>query len=143
MLIIVLYLFSDDFVKMKSIPKPVLMALYSLFGQTAPETFRLLDRKCVTRIQCEKTQRICFRVKSADKNSLEIFYVFPKSWRCSCGIWTFHTLTQEKNITCKHVLATKICQAILEVSENDQCPYMKKEIIKNEKTFIQLFAEIN
>jgi hypothetical protein len=120
-----------------SLTNEVLLELNSVFGPTFGTALDLIDYGAVTEIQAETSKRTLYQVRGTTGIT---YIVMPSSWRCPCPAWMYQTWLKNDRITCKHVLATRICQAMAAVKPD--CPHLKKLIV-GEQTFIQMLANMD
>ena len=113
-----------------------------VFGNIIFEALELLERRGgITEIQSDTSKRTMFKVRGRGPTFDVDYIILPSSWRCSCKNWIYKTWMWNEFMTCKHVLETKLCQAIMNASESRECPYIFREIV-SEKTYIQMLASM-
>ena len=97
-----------------------------------------MDQSAITEIKCDTSNRTMFQVKGTDGAN---HVILPSSWRCSCPNWIYKTWIQSECVTCKHALATKLCQAIMNSSETMECIYLRKQTV-TQQNYIQMLANM-
>ena len=131
---------TEQYSNTKKITTDVLKELRPVFGEIIFEALELLERKGgITEIKSDTSKRTMFKVRGHGPTFDVNYIILPSSWRCSCKNWIYKTWMSNEFITCKHVLATKLCQAIMNASESRECPYIFREIV-SEKTYMQMLA---
>ena len=131
---------TKEYSKDKKITPDVLTELRPVFGEIIFETFKLLERKGgITEIQSNTSKRTMFKVRGYGQNFDVNYIILPSSWRCSCKNWIYKTWMLNEFVACKHVLATKLCLAIMNASESRECPYIFREIV-SENTYMKILA---
>ena len=131
---------TEQYSSSKKITIDVLKELRPVFGHIIFEALELLERRGgITEIQSETSKRTMFKVRGHGPNFDVNYIILPSSWRCSCKNWIYKTWMLNEFVTCKHVLATKLCQAIMNASESREGPYIFREIV-SEKTYMQMLV---
>ena len=133
---------TEQYSNTKKITTDVLKELRPVFGEIIFEALELLERKGgITEIQSDTSKRTMFKVRGHGPTFDVNYIILPSSWRCSCPNWIYKTWIQSECVTCKHALATKLCQAIMNSSETMECIYLRKQTV-TQQNYIQMLANM-
>lgn len=112
-------IFADlkrEFSEKKSISRLTFAELESVFQGQLQSALALVDRKRVKRITCPRG-RVVYQVEG---DTRETYTCLPSSYFCCCYSYLHQVIRNQEIPMCKHVLATRLAEA-LGVCEEVQC----------------------
>ncbi|XP_046979639.1 zinc finger SWIM domain-containing protein 7-like isoform X1 [Schistocerca americana] len=100
---------EDIFRKHGDFTDDVLLALHSLYGNPFERALELLEKNCVVFLRTTNKLRYVIQVKVTGSSGTP-YTVFPSVNYCSCPAYRYHVAGTQTDLTCKHVLAGKLCE---------------------------------
>ncbi len=147
-------IFSESCINNQTLTTEILLELASVFGGTAQTALDLLDRRSITEVKSSTSERVLYQIRGSTGLT---YTILPEVNRCPCPFWMENVWENNVEITCKHVLATRLAvklteNASQEASDQQLQPSAKKPLkipcyLNNrsvdEEIFVQMIANMD